>query len=264
MAHALSLRGARTNRPQSTRATQCRLGVDVSWANAKRSSNHRRPRLDSTNTARGRQRLRKVSITTLDFRGARPTRVRSILCRTTTYVVRTPHGMDLARLCCGPTRNLNIPCILPVVLPLKGFLVLSALRLNPVARSPRAFPPWSKDQPPTEHARHTVRTWRGCVVGERGARFSSRRRPRLDHTNTARGRRQRLRKFSITTFDARGVRPARFSVHFFVGRPHTELARRIVRPWRSCVVGQHGALSSACRRLRFDRTNTAIHQWHGL
>ena len=52
---------------------------------------------------------------------------------------------------------------------------------------------------------------RGCVVGRSGARFSPRRRPGLNCTNTATGRWNGLRNALSTAFESRGARPARFS-----------------------------------------------------
>ena len=49
--------------------------------------------------------------------------------------------------------------------------------------------PWSIGRPPTQHACRAVRTWRGCVVAQRGARSSPCRRPGLDCTNIVTGRR---------------------------------------------------------------------------
>ena len=55
-----------------------------------------------------------------------------------------------------------------------------------------------------------VRAWRDCVVGQREALSSPRRRPRLDRANTAAGRRHGRRKIVIAAFDSRGARPVRF------------------------------------------------------
>ena len=56
-----------------------------------------------------------------------------------------------------------------------------------------------------------MRTWRICDVGQRAARFSPCRRPRLDRTNTATGRRRGSRKAFVSAFEARGAYPARVS-----------------------------------------------------
>ena len=152
-----------------------------------------------------------------------PRACRSILCRPTAYVVRTPHGMHLARLCCGPTRG-AVLCMLSTEVrshqhrdtSMAWAVKASDHRVRvPWRAASVLFAPWSKGQPPTEHARHAVRTWRGCVVGERRPCLSPRHRPRPDRTNTARGQRHRLRsKFLVTAFDSRGARPAHVSAHF--------------------------------------------------
>ena len=54
---------------------------------------------------------------------------------------------------------------------------------------------------PTAHgARACWRTWRGCLRGQRGARYTPRRWPRLFFTDTAPGRRLRLRNAVAEAF----------------------------------------------------------------
>ena len=73
---------------------------------------------------------------------------------------------------------------------------------------------------PTAHgARTRWRTWRGCLRGQRVARCTPRRLPRLFRTDTAPCRRLRLRNNVVGVFKSRGALPARAS-------PRGELADR--------------------------------------
>ena len=55
------------------------------------------------------------------------------------------------------------------------------------------------------------RTWRGCLLGQRGARSTPRRWPRLIRTDTASGRRLRLWRLVVSAFESRAARPLRAS-----------------------------------------------------
>ena len=81
---------------------------------------------------------------------------------------------------------------------------------NSVSRGPRALRP-VKNQPTAHRARARWRTWRGCLRSQRGTRSTSRRWPRLFFTDTAPGRRLRLRNVVASASDSRGARPARAS-----------------------------------------------------
>ena len=73
-------------------------------------------------------------------------------------------------------------------------------RFNRGAR-PARFSPREASASRPRSTRHTVRAWSGCVMAQRGARSSPRRRPGLDRTNTATGRRCGLAKFVVTSFE---------------------------------------------------------------
>ena len=65
-----------------------------------------------------------------------------------------------------------------------------------------------ENQPTAHRARGRWRTWRGCLRGQRGARSTPRRWPRLLFTVTAPGRRLRLRNFITDVFEFCGARSA--------------------------------------------------------
>ena len=69
--------------------------------------------------------------------------------------------------------------------------------------------PWRTTRPPTEHVRW--RTWRGCLRGQLATRSTPRRWSRLFFTDTAPGRRVRLRSVIAEAFEFRGARPGRAS-----------------------------------------------------
>ena len=77
-----------------------------------------------------------------------------------------------------------------------------------MARGPRALRPVG-NQPTAHRARARWRTWRGCLRGQRGARSTPHRSPRLFFTNTAIGRLLRLQSNAIKSFESRAERPAR-------------------------------------------------------
>ena len=105
------------------------------------------------------------------------------------------------------------------------------------------------DRPRSTH--HAVRTWRGCVVRQLGARSSPRHRSGLDRSNTATSRRRGgLRRLVVTWRAARAL-----FASWSIGRPPAEHARRAVRTWRVCVVGPRRARSSPRRRPGLNRTN---------
>ena len=112
----------------------------------------------------------------------------------------------------------------------------------------------SADRP--RSTRRAARTRGGCDVGQRAARSSPRSQPRLDRTNTAIGRRGRIRKFLVSAFEPRGARPARVSNHGDAA-DEPRSTRCAVRTWRGCGAGQRAARSSLRRRPRRDRNNNA-------
>ena len=101
-----------------------------------------------------------------------------------------------------------------------------------------------------DHPRSTcraVRTWRGCVVGQRRALASPRRRPGLNRINTATGRQRGVFKTVITALETPGAWPAHFSPRgLSTDRPRS--TSRAVRTWSGCGVGQRRALSPPRRR----------------
>ena len=111
---------------------------------------------------------------------------------------------DLARwLCCGPTRSAlpSTPSASARPHQHRGMLAARPSRAPyhririPWRASRALFVPWRTGRPPKEHAPRSgdLATWRGCVMGQRGARSTSRRRAGLDRTNTETGRRYSLR-----------------------------------------------------------------------
>ena len=74
-----------------------------------------------------------------------------------------------------------------------GFETSCSPHLIPVSRDPRAFRP--AENRPSAHGAHALwRTWRCCLRGQRATRSTKCRWPRLFFTDTAPGRRLRLRK----------------------------------------------------------------------
>ena len=90
------------------------------------------------------------------------------------------------------------------------------------------------------NTRSAARIWRSCVVGQRGARCSPRRRPGLERINITTGQRHGLRAFLTTAFKSRAARPVRFPSRG-VSADLQRSTRRAVRTWRGCVVGQRRA-----------------------
>ena len=89
---------------------------------------------------------------------------------------------------------------------------------------------------PTAHRARAARTWSGCVVGQRRARSSPRRRPGLDRSNTATGRRHASQETLIIAFESRGARRVRSSPRGkSADRPRS--TRRAAWTGRGCVVG---------------------------
>jgi len=131
------------------------------------------------------------------------------------------------------------------------------------AAHPARFPSRgvSADRPRSTH--RAAWTWRGCAVGQRGARSSPRRRPGIDRINTAPGQRHGLREVQIAVFESRAARPARVSPRV-ISADCPRSTCRAVRTWRGCVAGQRGARSSSRRRPGLERTNTVIGRRHEL
>ena len=119
-----------------------------------------------------------------------------------------------------------------------------------------------------EHVRRAVRTWRGCVVAQRGARSSPRRWPGIDRTNTTTGRRHAVRKVALIAFKPRGAHPARFSLREVRADRPRSMPRKPCSAdlaWLCCgALKQRRARSSVPCRPKLDRTSTAIGRWHRL
>ena len=326
-ARALLSRGVSADRPRSTRTAQCGLGVVVLWPNAGRAPPHAIGRGSTAPTPRQvGGTASKVLATAFISCGAQPARF-------------SPCGVSADR----PRSTRAAQCGLGVVVlwaNAGALLPTPSAEARPHQHRDRSAARASKcvatafesrgarrarfrpvEYRPTAHGARAraVRTWRGCVVGQRGARSSPRRRPGLDRTNTATGRRHRRRRCIVTSFESSGARPARISPRevsadrprstrtaqcglgvvvlwpnagrappHAVGwaRPHQHRdrsaarlrklvftafesrgarparfsprgvsadrlrsTRRAVRTWRGCVVAQRGARSSPRRRL---------------
>ena len=126
--------------------------------------------------------------------------------------------------------------------------------LTPVARGPRALRP-VENRPTAHGARARWRTWRGCLRGQRATRSTPRRWPRLFFTDTAPGRRLRLRTSwpSLSTPVPRGPRALRPVEN----RPTAHGARARWRTWRGCLRGQRATRSTPRRWPRLFFTDTA-------
>ena len=148
-----------------------------------------------------------------------------------------------------------------------GFETTWPTRASPVARGPRALRP-VENQPTAHGARARWRTWRGCLRGQRAARSTPRRWPRLFFTDTAPGRRLRLRNVVTAAFESRGARPARASPRGEpADRPRStralaDLAWLSSRPTRGALhptplaealLHRHRARSAAAASKRRDR-----------
>ena len=125
------------------------------------------------------------------------------------------------------------------------------------ARPARASP--VKNRPTAHEARARLRTWRGCLRGQRGARSTPRHWPRRFFTDTEPGRRLWLRDLVTRAFESRAVRPARAS-------PHGELAnhrgaRARWRTWRGCLSSQRATRSTPRRWPRLFCTDIALGRW---
>ena len=123
-----------------------------------------------------------------------------------------------------------------------------------MARDPRALRP-VENRPTAHGARARWRTWRGCLRGQRATRSTPRRWPRLFFTDTAPGRRLRLRNVvtSRSTPVARGPRALRPVEN----RPTAHGARARWRTWRGCLRGQRATRSTPRRWPRLFFTDTA-------
>ena len=88
------------------------------------------------------------------------------------------------------------------------------------------------------------RTSRGCLCGQRATRSTPRRWPRLFFTDTAPGRRLRLRHVttprSAPVHEPRALRPVE-------NRPTAHIARTRWRTWRDCFRGQSATCSTPRR-----------------
>ena len=135
-----------------------------------------------------------------------------------------------------------------------------------MARGPRIC--CTVEYRPTAHrtrAPNAARTWRGCVVDQRGTRSSPRRRPRNGRTNTATGRRHRVRTATVHAFNFHGARPARLSSRGdSADCPRSACAVQcglginVFRP----NAGRAGVPLST-RRMGLGRINTATGRQHG-
>ena len=113
-----------------------------------------------------------------------------------------------------------------------GFNEAESKFMSPVPRGPRAVRP-VENQPSAHGACARWRSWRGCLCGQRGARYTPRRWPRLFFTDTAPGRRLRFRNAANKAFEIGGARPARAS-------PRGEPA---IRPWSMRALAELAWLS---------------------
>ena len=105
--------------------------------------------------------------------------------------------------------------------------------VGPVARGAHALRP--VECRPTAHgARARWRTWRGCLRGQPATGSIPRRWLRLFFTDTAPGRRLRLRNLKATAFGSFAARPAHASLHE-KKRPTALGARVHWRTWRGCL-----------------------------
>ena len=116
------------------------------------------------------------------------------------------------------------------------------------------FAPW-RTRPTAHGARARWRTWRGCLRGQRATRSTPRRWPRLFFTDTAPGRRLRLRSVVTTAFGSRGARPARASPR---GKPADRpRSTRALADLACCLRGQRATRSTSRRWPRLFFTDTA-------
>ena len=111
-------------------------------------------------------------------------------------------------------------------------------------------------QPPVERAPRSVDLGRGCDVGQRAARSSPHRQPRLDRTNISAGWWRQMSKALVSALKSRGARSERVSHHGVAADGPRSMRRAVLRTWRGCGAGQREARSSPRRRPRRDRTNT--------
>ena len=227
VATAFDFRGARparslpravsADRPLSTRAAHCGLGVVVLWANEGRC---RRPRLDRTNTATGRRHgVLKVAAIGLDTHGERHVRF-------SRRGVTTDRSQSTRALLCRlgvamcPMRGALLPTPSSEARPHYHHDRTAARRSNLlwrprsslVTHGPLAFRPveyWLT----THEARATRRSadlaWLCCGPTQRAllSTPSARARPH-QHRHTPEA--QPSERFSAIAFKSRGARPARF------------------------------------------------------
>ena len=122
-------------------------------------------------------------------------------------------------------------------LRLQGFMAIAP---NPVPRSPRALCP-VENRPTAQRERARWWTRRGCLRGQRGARCTPRRWPRLFFTDTASDRWLRLRNDVSKAYEFRAALPARASpCGELVDRPRStralaDLAWLSLQPTRSAL-----------------------------
>ena len=264
-------RGVSADRPRSTRCAAWTWRGCVVGQRRARSSPHCRPGLDRTNTVAGWQHgLQEVLVTAFNSRGARPARywprgVSADRPRSTRCAARTWRGCAVGQ--CGarssPRRRPGLNRTNTVAGWQHSLWEVLATTFESRGARPACYSPCrvSADRKRDTHC--ASRTWRGCVVGQRGARSSPHCRPGLDRTNTVAGWQHCLREVLVTAFKSRGARPARYSpCGVSADRPRS--TRCAARTWRGCAVGQRGARSFPRRRPGLNRTNTVTYRQHGL
>ena len=157
-----------------------------------------------------------------------------------------PRSVDLAWLCCGPTRGALHPHAVgrgstaPTPRQVGGTelrkVVVSAFESHGARPARVSHHGVAADGP--RSTRRAARTWRGCVVGQRAARSiptpSAEARP---HQHRDRSAARRSRGFGHRVRIPWRA-PARFARGVSADRPRS--TRRAARTWRGCVVGQRG------------------------
>ena len=220
------------------------------------------PRLFFTDTAPGRRlRLRTAVTIAFDSRGARPARASprgepADRPRSTTRAGGLGVVVFAANARRAPPHAVGRGSSSPTPRQVGGCgFGTSCLRIStPVARGPRALRP-VENRPTAHGARARWRTWRGCLRGQRATRSTPRRWPRLFFTDTAPGRRLRLRH--VAKLRSAPVRATRARFAPWRTRPTAHRARARWRTWRGCLRGQRATCSTPRRWPRLFFTDTA-------
>ena len=185
------------------------------------SSPCRRPRLDRTNTMEGRRRGRRTILASaFECRCARPAHVshHGVAAdgpQSTHRAARTWRGCGAGQRAARsfPRRRLRRDRTNTATSRRQGIRKVVGNTFESRGARPARVSHHREAVDGPRSMRRAARTWRVCDVGQRVARSPPRRRPSLDRTKTAIGRRQGRQGVLVSTFESRGACPVRILHH---------------------------------------------------